>query len=220
MLSHFSLIQLLATLWPVAYQAPLSMGLSRWEYWSGMSFPSPSCRPPMGSISGTHINHQVLGQPKYPLFPRNMGLSLKSILQANFWSRKSNILRCWSFNLRQVLEPSFLSFPLSCSIHPPPQPVSYSPCVCVCVCVCVCDNRLVLYQKYWPSFFAQTKEQKRLIGRVVILKMSSVFHALESSFATDHSRRNRVLGWRWWQALMPKSERPGFGTSLVFYSSG
>ena len=37
-LSH---VLLLATPWTVAYQAPLSMGFSRQEYWSGMPVPSP-----------------------------------------------------------------------------------------------------------------------------------------------------------------------------------
>ena len=36
-LSH---IQLLATPWTAAYQAPLSMGFSRQEYWSGLPLPS------------------------------------------------------------------------------------------------------------------------------------------------------------------------------------
>ena len=31
----------LATPWTVARQAPLSMGFSRQEYWSGLPFPSP-----------------------------------------------------------------------------------------------------------------------------------------------------------------------------------
>ena len=31
----------LATPWTVAYQAPLSMGFSRQEYWTGLPFPSP-----------------------------------------------------------------------------------------------------------------------------------------------------------------------------------
>ena len=35
MLTRFSCVQLFATLWTVAYQAPLSMGFSRQEYWSG-----------------------------------------------------------------------------------------------------------------------------------------------------------------------------------------
>ena len=36
-----SRVQLLATPWTVAYQAPPSMGFSRQEYWSGVPFPSP-----------------------------------------------------------------------------------------------------------------------------------------------------------------------------------
>ena len=39
-LSHFSHVQLCATLWTVAHQAPLSMGLSRQESWSGLPCPS------------------------------------------------------------------------------------------------------------------------------------------------------------------------------------
>ena len=35
-----SCIQLFATPWTVAYQAPPSMGFSRQEYWSGLPFPS------------------------------------------------------------------------------------------------------------------------------------------------------------------------------------
>ena len=36
-----SRVQLFATPWTAAYQAPLSVGLSRQEYWSGVPFPSP-----------------------------------------------------------------------------------------------------------------------------------------------------------------------------------
>ena len=39
-LSRFSHVQLFATLWTVAHQAPLSMGFSRQEYWGGLPFPS------------------------------------------------------------------------------------------------------------------------------------------------------------------------------------
>ena len=34
-----------ATPWTVAHQAPLSMGFSRREYWSGLPFPSPGDLP-------------------------------------------------------------------------------------------------------------------------------------------------------------------------------
>ena len=37
----FSRVRLLATQWTSAYQAPLSMGFSRQEYWSGVPSPSP-----------------------------------------------------------------------------------------------------------------------------------------------------------------------------------
>ena len=37
-----SLVRLLATPWTTAYQAPLSMGFSRQEYWSGVPLPSPT----------------------------------------------------------------------------------------------------------------------------------------------------------------------------------
>ena len=36
-----SRVQLCATPWTVAHQAPLSMGFSRQEYWSGLTFPPP-----------------------------------------------------------------------------------------------------------------------------------------------------------------------------------
>ena len=42
MLSHFSHVWLCVTPWTVAFQAPLSMGFSRKEYWSGLPFPPPA----------------------------------------------------------------------------------------------------------------------------------------------------------------------------------
>ena len=41
-------VQLFATPWTVAYQVPPSMGFSRQEYWSGLSFPSPEDLPNLG----------------------------------------------------------------------------------------------------------------------------------------------------------------------------
>ena len=43
-----SRVQLLATSWITAYQAPLSMEFSRQEYWSGLPFPSPGDLPDPG----------------------------------------------------------------------------------------------------------------------------------------------------------------------------
>ena len=41
MLSHFSRLQLFATLWTIAHQAPLSMRFPRNEYFSGLPCPPP-----------------------------------------------------------------------------------------------------------------------------------------------------------------------------------
>ena len=45
MLSRFSHVQLFATLWTAARQAPLSMGFSRQECWSGLPYPPPGGCP-------------------------------------------------------------------------------------------------------------------------------------------------------------------------------
>ena len=45
LLNHFSHIQLLATPWTIACQAPLSIGFSRQEYWSGLTCPPPGDLP-------------------------------------------------------------------------------------------------------------------------------------------------------------------------------
>ena len=48
-----SRVQLFATPWTVAYQAPPSMGFSRQEYWSGLPFPSPKDLPDPGIEPGS-----------------------------------------------------------------------------------------------------------------------------------------------------------------------
>ena len=57
MLSHFSSVQLCATLWTVACQAPLSVGFSREEYWSGLP-----CLPP-GDLPNPGIEPSVFTSP-------------------------------------------------------------------------------------------------------------------------------------------------------------
>ena len=48
-----SRVRLFATPWTTAYQAPLSMGLCRQEYWSGLPFPSPGNLPDPGIKPGS-----------------------------------------------------------------------------------------------------------------------------------------------------------------------
>ena len=50
LLSH---VRLFATPWPVACQAPTSMGFFRQEYWSGLPFPSPGDLPKPGIEPGS-----------------------------------------------------------------------------------------------------------------------------------------------------------------------
>ena len=46
-------VGLFATLWTVAYKAPLSMEFSRQEYWSRLPFPSPGDLPHPGIEPGS-----------------------------------------------------------------------------------------------------------------------------------------------------------------------
>ena len=51
-----SCVRLFAAPWTVAYHAPLSVGFSRQEYWSGLPFPSPEDLPNPGIEPGSpHI---------------------------------------------------------------------------------------------------------------------------------------------------------------------
>ena len=45
---NFNCVQLFATIWTVTHQAPLSMGFSRQEYWSGLPCPPPGDLPNPG----------------------------------------------------------------------------------------------------------------------------------------------------------------------------
>ena len=66
-----SCVRLFATLWTVAHQVPLSMGFSRQEYWSGLSFPSPGessnpgiePRPP--ALQADALTSEPPGKPEY-----------------------------------------------------------------------------------------------------------------------------------------------------------
>ena len=54
-----SRVQFFVTPWTVAPQAPLSMGFSRQEYWSGLPFPSPGDLPDPG-IKPTYLTSPAL----------------------------------------------------------------------------------------------------------------------------------------------------------------
>ena len=68
-----SVAQLCPTLWdPMDYQAPLSMGFSRQEYWSGQPFPTPKDLPDPGlCLLSWQVNSLPLVPPAYTLISRN-----------------------------------------------------------------------------------------------------------------------------------------------------
>ena len=74
-----------ATPWPVACQAPLSMGFFRQEYLSGLPFPSPGDLPDTG-IKPT--SYALAGE----LFTTEpSGKSIKRIVDVNFPDLMKNI---------------------------------------------------------------------------------------------------------------------------------
>ena len=74
-----------ATLWTVAHQAPLSMGFSRQEYWSGVPFLSPGdlsdpgIEPRSPALQADSLPSELLGKPwgnSQPITSRKMGTSV------------------------------------------------------------------------------------------------------------------------------------------------
>ena len=66
-LSH---VQLFATPWTVACQAPLFMGFSRQEYWSGLPLPPSGDLPDPGTEPGSaalQVDSLPSGQPGKPV---------------------------------------------------------------------------------------------------------------------------------------------------------
>ena len=59
MLSHFSRVQLHTTLWTVAFQALVSIGFSRQEYWSAVPFLS------LGNLPDSEIKPVSLKSPAF-----------------------------------------------------------------------------------------------------------------------------------------------------------
>ena len=72
----------LATPWTVVCQAPLSMGLSRQVYWSGLPFPSP------GDLPDPRIKPSSPAMQAYSLPTELQGKSFCGLV-ANFYSIKA-----------------------------------------------------------------------------------------------------------------------------------
>ena len=60
---HFSRVRLCATPYTAAHQAPLSLGFSRQEHWSGLPFPSPMHE---SALKGETVPDSLPATPKSP----------------------------------------------------------------------------------------------------------------------------------------------------------
>ena len=81
MISYFSHVQLFAMLWTVVHQAPLCMGFSRQECWSGLPFPTPEDLPNPG-IEPTSLTSPALADRFFMTIPPgkpNLGYLLPNI---------------------------------------------------------------------------------------------------------------------------------------------
>ena len=109
-----SVVWLLATLWTVACHAPLSMGFSRQEYWSGLPFPPPGDLPNPGiklespaspalvgrffinELSGIWVVPKEFGHFSHP---QTAGIRILNILSAILvaWFLAQSVKSYWIF---------------------------------------------------------------------------------------------------------------------------
>ena len=89
-LSHFSCVQLLETLWTAVRQAPLSVDFSRQEYWSGLPCPPPRDFPDPGI------------EPMPPAAPALQA----DALPLSHWGTHTNISRIRKVNDFSCMPPS------------------------------------------------------------------------------------------------------------------
>ena len=77
----FSRVRLFAIPWTVVYQASLSMGFSRQEYWSALPFPSPRDLPDPGIKPRSPALQADFLPAEPPGKPKNTGMGSLSLLQ-------------------------------------------------------------------------------------------------------------------------------------------
>ena len=77
MLSNLSCVRLFVTLWTVAHQAPLSMGLFKQEHWSGLlcpppgGLPNPGIEPTSPAVLALQVSSLLLSLQGSPYFTQN-----------------------------------------------------------------------------------------------------------------------------------------------------
>ena len=103
MLSCFSCVRLCAALWLIARQAPLSMGFSRQEHWSGLSCPPPEGLPDPG-IKPTSLRSPALAGGFFTTSTTWEAQNYHVIQHFHFWvEMKTNSKRCVHHNVCPAL---------------------------------------------------------------------------------------------------------------------
>ena len=137
----FSHVQLFATPWIVACQAPPSMKFSQQEYWNGLPFPPLGDLPNQGlnphllcllQLAGRFFTTEPHGKPRISYMHTYIPslLKLPSMPDPHF----THIGHHKPFSELPVL---YSTFPLAIYF------THDSVCACVCVCVCVCLSMLL-----------------------------------------------------------------------------
>ena len=141
LLSYFSHVWLFATLWTVACQAPLSLGFSRQEYWSGLPCPPPGDLPEPGIEPTSLMSPELAGR----FFTTSATWKVLIMLQIK--SESSTCLKCFevpsiAFQTVQILICKCLwslisSLPNFHSLSVYTWPPSASPVCCILHCAWV-----------------------------------------------------------------------------------
>ena len=128
-----SRVQLFATQWTVAHQAPLSMGFSRQEYWSGLPFPPPGELPYPGTEP---MSPALAGGILYHWATREahgcVCVCAYIYIYACAHTHMLKLIKMYTLKIHLYLHSPKLINPLTVS-----QGV-WGVCVCICLCVRVC----------------------------------------------------------------------------------
>ena len=101
-MKSLSRVRLFVTPWTVAYQAPLSMGFPRQEYWSGVPLPSPGDLPDPGikPWSPALQADSLLSEP--PGKPKVGGGEVKEVQGCQFMEGLAGFIKILAFILSDM----------------------------------------------------------------------------------------------------------------------
>ena len=155
-------------LWTVAHQAPLSMGFSRQEYWSGLPYLLPGDLPDPGISYNSYINRRVPYHQLHLGSPTNQNECQKKKRRRR---RRRNCLlviadakekkkKCWDFNSRDCTPKCNVSGFLSRQAFDPRPPDFFFDEIALFSAQCFsCSNFTTdtLYMIYLQSCFSAGK---------------------------------------------------------------